>query len=51
VALDKCHAHRSITLLVHGCYINPKTGELLGADRAHEWAEERGVRVEPHAAD
>ncbi len=51
-ALDMAHAHRPITLLVHGACMNSKTGELQGADRwADEWAREHGVPVEPHPAD
>jgi hypothetical protein len=51
-ALDKAHAKRRITLIVHGAGHDPKTGDLLGADRwADEWARERGVAVEGHPAD
>lgn len=51
-ALDRVHAKRQITLLVHGACMNEATGELSGADRwADEWARERGVQVEPHPAD
>ncbi|WOB06452.1 DUF2493 domain-containing protein [Piscinibacter gummiphilus] len=51
-ALDKAHARKRITLLVHGCCLDKKTGEMIGADRwAHEWAEARGVKPEPHPAN
>jgi hypothetical protein len=51
-ALDRAHAHRAISLLVHGACFDRATGELLGADRwADEWAHERGVGVEGHPVD
>lgn len=51
-ALDLAHAHKPITLLVHGACLDRKTGELQGADRwADEWAKERGVPLDRHPAD
>lgn len=51
-ALDRAHAHRTITLLVHGACLDLKTGDLLGADRwADEWASENGIALERHPAD
>lgn len=51
-ALDRAHARRTITLLVHGACLDPSTGILQGADRwADEWARESGVPIEAHAAD
>lgn len=50
-ALDKAHAKRPITLLVHGACMDPKTHKLAGADRwADEWAREHGVEPELHPA-
>lgn len=51
-ALDRAHAHKAITLLVHGACLDLKSGELMGADRwADAWAVARGVPVERHPAD
>ena len=51
-ALDRAHAHRAITLVVHGACFDRATGELLGADRwANEWERERGIAVEGHPID
>jgi len=51
-ALDLAHSREEISLLVHGAYTNPSTGQLVGIDRwADEWARERGVAVERHPAD
>jgi hypothetical protein len=51
-ALDKAHTHKPITLLVHGACMDPRTGELQGADaHADAWARDRGVEVEMHPAD
>ena len=51
-ALDRAHAHRAITLIVHGAGFDRSTGELLGADRwADEWARGRHIAVEGHPPD
>ena len=42
--LDRIHAKRPITLIIHG--------DCRGADRlADEWARSRGIAVEPHPAN
>lgn len=50
-ALDMAHSRNAVTLLMHGA-CNAHTGQMTGADRwAHEWAEERGVTLDPHPAN
>lgn len=43
-ALDRAHAKRPITLVIHGACKDKRTGELCGADRwAQEWAVDREI--------
>ncbi|MDB5994585.1 MAG: 20, APCd gp20 [Pseudomonas sp.] len=52
VALDRAHAKKAITLLVHGACMDRKTGTLLGADGlADTWARLRSVKTELHPAN